>query len=324
MSVRYMESTSHNRRVAVVIPVYGGRYLTQALESVFVQSRSPDEVIVVDDGSPDSAAVRRAVLPFADRVRLIRQSNQGAGAARNVGITATSADFIALLDSDDVWLPGFLAEQLNAFAVDPALDLVYSDGLYVGHTPLAGARFMCVCPSSGEVTLTALLAQTCTVLLSSVVARRAALVSAGGFDTTLRRGQDFDLWLRMACRGARMRYQRKVLTLYRRHDQALSGTAIDTIERPLRVLRRTLERMPLTSADQEVAERRVRALEAELARERGKDLLRRGDFRAAREALANANREIKNWKVQGARLGLLIAPQLVRKLYLSRLASTPP
>jgi hypothetical protein len=195
--------------------------------------------------------------------------------------------------------------------------------MYIGHTPLAGTRFMSICPSEGEVTLTALLAQTCTVLLSSVVVRRAALVSAGGFDRALRRGQDFDLWLRMARRGASMRYHRKVLTLYRRHDQALSGTALDAIERALHILRRTLERMPLSSAERTVAQRRVRVLESDLAREWGKELLRRGDFRAAREALADAVRDFRGWKVHGAWLGLYIAPQLVRKLYLSRLARTP-
>ena len=318
-----METTSGNGRVAVVIPVYGARYLGQALESVFFQSRPPDEVIVVDDGSPDPAVVRRMVAPYAERVRLVRQPNQGAGAARNAGITATTAEFIALLDADDRWLPDLLLEQLNAFVADASLDLVYSDGRYVGHTPLAGKAFMSVCPSNGTVTLTALLAQTCTIMLSSVVVRRRALFAVCGFDTTLRRGQDFDLWLRMAHHGARMNYQRKILALYRRHSQTLSGNALDEIERPLRVLRRTLQRMPLSPAERAVAERRARVLEGNLARERGKDLLRRGDFEAAREALADASRAIGSWKVHGARLGLYLAPQLVRRIYLSRFASTP-
>lgn len=141
--------------------------------------------------------------------------------------------------------------------------------------------------------------------------------------SSLRRGQDFDLWLRMAQRGARIGYQRKVLALYRRHDQTLSGTRLDEIERPLHVLRRTLEHMSLTPAERAVAERRVRMLEAQLARERGKDLLGRGEFRAARRALADAARDFRSWKVHGARLGLYIAPHLVRKVYLSRLAGAP-
>src|SRR5262245_40005907 len=128
-----MGTTSGNGRVAVVIPVYGPRFLGQALESVFSQSRRPDDVIVVDDGSPDPAAVRRMVARYAESVRLVRQPNQGAGGARNTGIIATSAEFIAFLDADDRWLPDFLLAQLNAFAADPALDLVYSDGMYVGH-----------------------------------------------------------------------------------------------------------------------------------------------------------------------------------------------
>jgi len=315
-----MGLTPANGRVAAIIPVFGARFLAQALESVFFQSHPPDDVIVVDDGSPDPQAVRRAVAPYGDRVRLVRQNNQGAGAARNAGIAATSAGFIAFLDADDRWLPHFILEQIGTFEAEPELDLVYADGLYVGHTPLAGRRFMSVCPSDGRVTLESLVAQQCTVLLSSVVARRDAILSVGGFDTTLRRGQDFDLWIRMARRGARMQYQRKVLTLHRRHEDALSGTPLNQIERPLAVLRKTAATMPLTERERSILQRRMRALEGDLARERGKELLRRGEFIEARRAFAEACRDIGAWKTHAARLGLYVAPHLIRRLYLTRVA----
>src|SRR5687768_12996577 len=86
-------------RVAAVIPVFGGGYLTQALQSVLRQTRLPDEIIVVDDGSPDRAEVVTTVASFGDRVRLIEQSNLGAAAARNRGMAATDAEFVALLDA---------------------------------------------------------------------------------------------------------------------------------------------------------------------------------------------------------------------------------
>jgi glycosyltransferase involved in cell wall biosynthesis len=132
-----MRSTAPAHRVAVVIPVYHARFLAQALESVFFQSRPADEVIVVDDGSPDAGGVRRAIAPYGDRVRLIVQANQGAAAARNVAICATRAELVALLDADDRWLPHFLREQIRRFDDDPRLDLSYTDGLYIGDTPLA-------------------------------------------------------------------------------------------------------------------------------------------------------------------------------------------
>src|SRR5262245_2734560 len=99
-------------RVAVIVPVYSARYLSEALESIFFQSRLPDEVIVIDDGSPDQGALESALAQFGDRIRLLRQPNQGAGAARNAGILASSAELVALLDADDRWLPDFLSEQV--------------------------------------------------------------------------------------------------------------------------------------------------------------------------------------------------------------------
>jgi len=313
-----MGTTSPNGRVAAVVPVYSGRFLAEALESIFFQSRPPDEVVVVDDGSPDPLAIRRAVAPYGRRATVVVQRNQGAAAARNAGIAATSAEFIALLDADDRWLPHFLLEQMESFTADPTLDMIYADGLFVGETPLAGRRFMAACPSDGAVTLEALLAQRCTVLLSSVVTRRDALVAVGGFDVSLRRGHDFDLWLRMARRGARMRYRRDVLVLYRRHEDALSGTGVAEIERPLRVLRKARETMTLTAKERRTLDARVQQLEGDLARERAKELLSRGDFIGARRAFADACRQVRGWKLQGARLAMYVMPRLVRRVYLTR------
>ena len=308
-------------RVAVVIPVYHARYLAAALESVFGQSRPADEVIVVNDGAPDQSTLRQALASCRGPVRVIDQSNQGAGAARNRGIRASTADLIALLDADDRWLPHFLREQVRAFGDDARLDLSYTDGLYVGDTPLAGKTFMSTCPSRGHVTFERLLSQQCTVLLSAVVARRRAMVDAGLFDPTLRRGQDFDLWLRMAQRGARIGYLRKVLMLRREHQNNLSGSIIDEIERPLNVLRKTLATMPLQDGERRIATRRVRVLEAALAREQGKLLLRNGDFEAAQQAFDAAREGLHACKLHATRLGLRLAPHLVRRVYLARAAS---
>ena len=85
-------------RVAAIVPVYRAGFLADALRSIMSQTRVPDEVIVVDDGSPDRAEVARAIEPFGDRITVIRQPNLGAAAARNRGLRATTAEFVALLD----------------------------------------------------------------------------------------------------------------------------------------------------------------------------------------------------------------------------------
>ena len=317
-----MSGQAVNGRVAVVIPVYRAEFLAAALESVFRQSRQPDEVIVINDGSPDQADLDRALAPWGDLVRLICQENAGAGAARNRGLNATTAEFVALLDADDEWLPTLLEEQLALFDRRPELDLVYSDGLFIGRSELAGRRYMSACPSTGEVSFERLLSQQCTILLSSVVARRAAVQAVGGFDVTLRRGQDFDLWLRMARAGARMSYQTTVLTHRRMHSHNLSGTPVDELERPLRVFERVLMTMPLTDQQRLIVQRRMDALTSSLARERGKEMLRSGDWSGARRALLDACRRDGTWKLVAALFGLHLAPHLVRQLYLSRHPAT--
>jgi glycosyltransferase involved in cell wall biosynthesis len=316
-----MTRGSSDSRIAVVIPVYHAQFLAEALQSVFAQTRPADEVIVVDDGSPEREAVRAAVAEYRGRVRLVEQPNQGAAAARNHGLALATAPLVGLLDADDRWLPDFLAEQYAVLERQPAVDLVYCDGLVIGNTRMAGQHFMRSCPSRGDVTLESLLAQRCTVLLSGVLARREALVRTGGFDLTLRRGQDFDLWLRMAYNGARMTYQRKVLVLRRIHDNNLSGTAVNEQERPLRILEKTLRTMSLTPSERDAAMARIRALQAALAREHGKEYLRQGQFAAARREFARANHGLFSWKLRVASLGLHLAPELLRRLYLSRVAT---
>ena len=108
--------------VSAVIPVFNGeRYLAEAIESVLAQKPGPLELIVVDDGSTDgSAAVARR---YAD-VRYVHRANGGIGAARNQGLAHARGGFIAFLDADDLWTPGKLSLQLQAFADDPGLDIV--------------------------------------------------------------------------------------------------------------------------------------------------------------------------------------------------------
>ena len=308
-------------RVAVIIPVYRATFLSEALASVFSQTRPADEVVVVDDGSPDADLLESAVDPFGDRVRLVRQANAGAAAARNAGLAAATADFAAFLDADDQWLPHFLDAQLAFLSSHPRTDMVYADAGIVGDTPAAGRTFMTMCPSDGPVTLKSLLAQKCTVLTSTVVVRRSAVMEAGAFDVGLRRGQDFDLWLRLVSEGRRVDYQRLVLARRRLHGNNLSGTRLTELDRALHVFGKALRTLPLSSDERRVAERRVRELEGEVAREHGKARLASGDFPGALLSLDAAMRVIPSWKLKAARLAVLLAPNLLRRVYLSRRAA---
>src|SRR5450759_1882450 len=101
-------------RVSVIIPSYNHeRYIRQCVDSVLCQSRKDFEVIVVDDGSTDGTP--DILRGFGEKITFIRQENRGTQAARNVGIQASTGEFVALLDSDDAWLPEKLQRQMEVF-----------------------------------------------------------------------------------------------------------------------------------------------------------------------------------------------------------------
>ena len=116
--------------ISVIIPTYN-RFvaLQNALASVYAQTLPPSEVIVVDDGSTDGTAemVRRE---YPD-VKLLIQNNQGVSAARNTAIQVAEGDWIALLDSDDEWLPKKLETQMAALEKAPQVALCHTDGGFV-------------------------------------------------------------------------------------------------------------------------------------------------------------------------------------------------
>lgn len=96
-------SVNAHSDVTVIIPVYRATFLDEALASVMSQHRPPEEIIVIDDGSPDQAAIAWALARSPGRITAIRQANGGAGAARNAGLAAARTEWVAFLDADDGW-----------------------------------------------------------------------------------------------------------------------------------------------------------------------------------------------------------------------------
>jgi glycosyltransferase involved in cell wall biosynthesis len=115
-----MLSGGASRTVSCIVPVFNGeRYLAEAVDSILAQTHRPIELIVVDDGSTDGSAA--VASRYGDRVRLARQANAGPAAARNRGLDLATGDFVAFLDSDDLWHPDKLRLQLACFDRDPDL-----------------------------------------------------------------------------------------------------------------------------------------------------------------------------------------------------------
>ena len=311
--------------VSVVVPAYNAAaHVGEALSSVFAQTFRGFEVIVVNDGSPDTPELERVLAGFGPRVLYVRQENAGPSAARNAGVRRAAGAFVAFLDADDAWEPDYLAEQLKAFDSDASLDAVYADALIVGETVLAGKTFMQCSPSRGEVTVEALLREDCTVLTSCVVARRDALLRAGLFDERFRRAEDFDLWVRLVHGGARVSYQRKVLARHRRHGRSLTSDFMPMYESQLEVFAKLRDLLRADARLHALAAERLRRCEAEMSFERGKREFVRGRFGEATRSLARANEFFRSPKL-GLALLLLRAglARPLRRAYLARHRSSP-
>jgi glycosyltransferase involved in cell wall biosynthesis len=110
--------------VSVVIPAHNSeRYILATLDSVLAQAHRPLEIVVVDDGSSDGTAAM--VENYAPGIRVVKQERRGHPAARNAGIRAATGEFLGFIDHDDLWSPDKLTLQMEAFAKDPELDLVF-------------------------------------------------------------------------------------------------------------------------------------------------------------------------------------------------------
>ena len=165
--------------VSVIIPAYGVTpYIAEALDSVFAQTFNDFELIVVNDGCPDSGALEAALRPYLDRIVYLKKENGGVSSARNAGIRVARAPLIALLDGDDAWTPDYLAVQTEFLREHPQTDIVYSNGVVFGDSPLAGRLGMDLSPSYGEVNFESLISCRCSVM-TSVLARKAAILGVG-------------------------------------------------------------------------------------------------------------------------------------------------
>lgn len=211
----------------VVIPLYNKeREIAATIRSVLAQTRLPDEVLVIDDGSTDrSAEVVRAIA--SPRVRLLTQTNAGVSAARNRGIAEARGEYIALLDADDVWEPGFLAEI-------EALIGEYPDcGLYCTGFSVVGDDGIFPAPGLAERGVVADFfrdsAHRYIAIPSTSCIPRRVFDTVGGFPEGMKIGEDLHLWIRIARRYA-VCYSPARLVRYSRVAQNRSA-AVYTPER---------------------------------------------------------------------------------------------
>jgi RNA-binding protein YhbY len=198
-------------------------------------------------------------------------------------------------------------------------DFVFCDALLVGDTSLAGRTFMQMQPSRGAATPENLLSVKVTVLTSTVVARKSPIFEVGLFDETIRRGHDFDLWLRLAKHGIRFAYHGEVLARHRIVESGLSGGTISQLERTLAVIE-AIKVKGLTASEQQALEFNMNRTLRELALENGKEKLIRRDFDGARKYFNEARKFRHSWKLLLVCLALRVSPGILRHIYRRRLS----
>lgn len=214
-----MEDPRRPTITAVVAAYNAERWIAETLEAILGQTRPPDEVVVVDDGSTDGTA---AVLEaFGSRIRVVTRENGGCPAAFNTAFLHATGDYIAMCGADDIWEPRKLEWHLETLAEHPEVDVLFgdaqlfglADGTYAkppGHGVLDGAR------------LREALYRENIICAPSVVVRRSLFERLGPFVENFG-ADDLEYWMRCLRHGAVFHYDPRVLLRYRRHDSNLSS-----------------------------------------------------------------------------------------------------
>lgn len=218
-----MTDDLQDQLVSVVIPTWNREYLiSDTLDSVYKQLYRPLELIVVDDGSVDQTEIR--VKQWLDKHkqdslfggRYIKQKNQGGNVARNRGVKEAKGEFIAFLDSDDMWYPDKIKKQHEIFMNYSQCVGVYCGLQHFTKNPLPSEKAIKRKYSNGNI-LNEMLIKDITAPTSAWMVRKEVFNRAGLFDESLQARQDWDMWIRLAAEGE-IRAVEEPLVYYREHE----------------------------------------------------------------------------------------------------------
>jgi glycosyltransferase involved in cell wall biosynthesis len=205
--------------ISAVVAAYQAQdWIGEALDAILGQTRVPDEVIVVDDGSTDGTAA--ALTRFGGRIRVIGQENRGCPGAFNTAFAAACGDFVAMCGADDVWAPQKLELQTRAMQAHPEADVLCAHAHLIGRIEAEHSRP----PGVGMLDSTALreaLYRHCCICASSVLIRRELFERQGPFIEDFA-ADDYEYWFRCLAAGARFFYDPRPLVCWRQHDHNLT------------------------------------------------------------------------------------------------------
>ena len=209
--------------ISVVVPTYNyGPFVCEAVKSVLVQTQSLLEIIVVDDGSQDDTAA--LLEQFGDSIRYVYQENRGLSAARNTGIGEARGEWIAFLDSDDLWHPRKIERISHAISVHPELCAIGSDMVLFSDKPPDPRQIDGDCMRFRHIGLRSLVYGEHFSGGSGAVVKKSCFDVVGGFDEKLRAVEDLDMWVRLASKFPMARL-REPLVFVRVHPTSMSAKA---------------------------------------------------------------------------------------------------
>jgi len=245
---------SEPMNISVIIPTYNrAQPLARALDSVLAQSYPATEVIVVDDGSTDGTdALVQTQFP---EVVFLRQANAGVSAARNVGIQHARGEWIALLDSDDLWHPNKLAAQRQVLLADPASRICHSDEIWIRNGVRVNAMHKHQ-KKGGWIFRDCL--PLCAISPSAVMIHRDLFAEVGLFDESLPACEDYDLWLRLCSRYPVSYIDEALVTKHGGHDDQLSRKHWGMDRFRIQALDNILKTAALETHDREAATNMLR------------------------------------------------------------------
>jgi glycosyltransferase involved in cell wall biosynthesis len=319
-------------QVSVIIPAYNtAGYIGEALDSAFAQSFKDCEVIVINDGSPDTARLEKVLAPYLNRITYLKQENRGLSGARNAGIRAAGGKYLAFLDSDDIWLPDYLAEQVKFLETHPNVEVSIADAIRFGGPEGEIIWRMLKNGLPGILYFEQILRREGGQLPSASVARRQRVIEVGMFDEVLPIGEDVEFIARVCFPGRAIGYLGRALVKYRRHPGSLTGDPRNRNwqNAELQALRRLGESLPLSAAQCRLLDGEIAAAAAALALSDAYDHLAGHEFEKGAFCLRQANSYYHDPRITLALASLKAFPawtarRLNRRRERSRTHDMPP
>jgi glycosyltransferase involved in cell wall biosynthesis len=285
--------------VSVIVPAFNSAaFLDEALWSALRQTFDDLEIIVVDDGSSDdTGAIARDWAARDGRVRVLSNDRpHGTAGARNRALTEARGRFVALLDSDDMWEPAYLATALSVFDQFPDAAIVSGNVFNLGG-PAHGRPYWPVDGGRRRVTLLDIIEHETAVCIMAIF-RRQVLETIGPFDASLLRNEDYDFWLRAAAAGFAIVRFAEPLAWYRRRANSVSADELKMIHGIMTVLEKALSLCSKRPVERAAIVRQLRRFHREELVIEGKLALRAGRFIEAADCFESVYRS--NPGVSGA------------------------